>query len=186
MKYPKTLILKTENLKLRIPSKKDFSYIFSATRVEGFNDGMLWEPPKSEDEMIEPLERNLRNWEQGESYTFTIEDVDSGDFLGRIAIRKTKENDIWAIGFWTHPKHQEKGIMTEAAREVIRFGFEKLLAEKIEACHALWNKASEKVLKNNGMKFVRYIEKGYQKKGKWIEENLLAIDKGEFLSLKEL
>ena len=176
----KAIILETKKLKLRIPSQEDMPHIFSATRYEGFNDGMLWEAPKDMEELIEPFHRGIRAWEEGRGYNFTIEDKQENNFLGRISIRKTEQEDRWNVGFWTHPVHQNKGIMTEALSAVLKFGFEKLNAETIEACHAIWNEASEKVLKRNGMKFEQYLEKGFQKNGKWVEENLLAIHKNEW------
>jgi RimJ/RimL family protein N-acetyltransferase len=48
------------------------------------------------------------------------------------------------------------------------------------ACHALWNKQSETVLKKNGMSFIEYIPEGFKKKGEWIEENLLGITQSEW------
>ena len=65
--------------------------------------------------------------------------------------------------------------MTEAVKAVIDFGFRQLKAREVEACYALWNKASERVLQKNGMQFVRYLEQGFQKNGGWVAENLLAI-----------
>jgi len=180
MNIPLSFTIKTARLKLRAPSAEDFPHIFSATRYEGFNDGMLWDPPKDMDELIAPLENGLKAWKKGNAFGFSIEEKESGIFLGRISIRKTKEADTWNIGFWTHPIHQKKGIMTEACQAVLDFGFNQLAAKKIEAAHALWNKGSEKVLKNNGMKFVRYMEHGFQKKGKWVDENLLAIELSEY------
>jgi len=177
MKIPKTQILKTPGFLLRIPNTSDIPHVYSATKYKGFNDGMLWNPPEKEEELIRPLERNIEAWEKGEGYSFTIVKKETDKLLGRISIRKTKEKDVWDVGFWTHPESQRQGVMTEALAVVINFGFEELSASRIEACHALWNKASEKVLKRNGMKFVCYIEKGFQKHGKWVEENKLAIDK---------
>ncbi len=183
MNLPLSFTIKTSHLKLRIPSTEDFSSIFSATRFEGFNDGMLWEPPNDIDELITPLENNLKAWEKGEAFSFTIEAKESGVFLGRISIRETNEKGTWNIGFWTHPTQQKKGIMTEACRAILDFGFNQLAAKRIEAAHALWNKGSEKVLQKNGMKFVRYIEQGFLKNGKWVEENLLAIERNEYKNI---
>lgn len=70
--------------------------------------------------------------------------------------------------------------MSEASKAVIKFVFIELSAEKIIACHTLWNKASERILKSNGMKFRKYIEKGFQKKGKWVEENMLELNKADW------
>ena len=184
MGLEKTTILETVNLKLRFPSLEDLPYIFSATRYEGFNDGLLWEAPKNKEELIEPHYSGIKAWEEGKEYAFTIEDKETTEFLGRISIRKTEIKDRWNVGFWTHPKHQKKGVMTEGLRIVIEFGFERLGAKTIEACHAIWNKGSEKVLKRNGMKFSEILEKGYRKNGKWKEENLLTISKEEWCGQK--
>lgn len=180
LNIPKSFQIETPRLRLRIPDQTDFPFVFSATRVKGFNDGMLWEPPPDESELLAPLRRSITAWEKNEGYTFTIEDKETNKFLGRISIRKTSTKNRWNVGFWTHPESQRKGIMTEALKGVLDFGFRELSASQIEACHALWNVASEKVLKRNGMQFDRYIEKGFQKKGEWVEENLLVIDRQDW------
>ncbi|EDY84700.1 acetyltransferase, GNAT family [Verrucomicrobiia bacterium DG1235] len=136
---------------------------------------MLWEPPDSEDELIVLYENNKQAWAEGNGYCFTIESKDSADFIERITIRIQQEKDTWNLGFWTNPERQGQGYMTEAVRHILRFGFIQLQASKIVACHALWNEASEKVLKRSGMSHIRYIEKGFKKHGKWVEENLLGI-----------
>lgn len=184
MSLPLDFTLETARLRLRRPLEADIPYIFSATRYAGFNDGMLWEPPEKTEELQAAYERSLQSWQSGEGYSFSIEDRETADFLGRISIRKEKEKDVWNIGFWTHPEQQGKGIMSEAVEAVIALGFQTLHAKRIEACHALWNKASEKVLLKNGMTFLRYIEQGFQKKGEWIAENLLGIDREAFLRLQ--
>ena len=180
MRIDKSIVLTSKNLKLRIPSVDDFDHIFSATRFEGFNDGMLWDPPNSKEELIKPLHNGIKAWEQGKAFSFTIEKKTRSEFLGRISIRMTDIKDRWNIGFWTHPIHQKKGVMTEAVGVILKFGFEQLHANSIEACHAVWNTGSEKVLKSNGMTFINYIEKGFKKNGQWVDENLLAIDKEEW------
>jgi ribosomal-protein-alanine N-acetyltransferase len=158
----------------------DLSHVLSATTYQGFNDGMKWDAPKHQDELIEPFHKSARAWTDGSEFSFTIERKDSGVFLGRISIRKTEKDATWNVGFWTHPEHQGQGIMTEALKAIIDFGFIKLSANKIEACHALWNKPSEIVLKRNHMKFIRHLEKGFLKKGKWVEENLLCIERKDW------
>ena len=178
---PQSTILSTKNLRLRIPSRTDFPSIFSATRYEGFNDGMLWEPPESEADLVKPLESGILGWENGSGYGFTIEQKKTSKFLGRISIRKTKELDRWNIGFWTHPKHQGKGIMTEAVSAILAFGFNQLDAKIIEADYATWNIASEKVLQKNGFQFVEFLEQGFFKNGKWVAENKVAIKLEDWL-----
>ena len=174
MKFPKTYILETSRCRLRFISKEDIPYIFSASRYKGFTDGMLWEPPEKEEELIELYESNVKAWEADRAYCFTIENSNTEEFLGRVSIRKEEEN-TWNLSFWTHPEHQGLGYMTEAVEEIVEFGFNKLDAFKIVACHAVWNVGSERVLKKTGMTFIRHIPEGYKKKGEWVEENLLGL-----------
>jgi ribosomal-protein-alanine N-acetyltransferase len=185
MAIPKSIVLETPHLRLRIISQEDLPHVFSASRHPGFTDGMLWEPPEKEEDLMAPYLRGIDAWEKGEGYGFTIENKDSSAFLGRISIRKTSTPNLWNLGFWTHPDHQGKGIMSEAVGAMIQLGFEKLDAQEIEACHALWNKASARVLEKNGLQFVRYIKEGFKKHGEWVEENLLSIKRNSWETQKD-
>lgn len=176
-------ILETERYILRSPQKMDIPFVFSASKYPGFTDGMLWEPPESIDELRLPYQKALEGWKTGEAFQFTITSKESPDLIGRISIRKTDMEHRWNIGFWTHPEAQGRGVMTEALGAVLKFGFERLNAEIIEACYATWNLASESVLRKNGFVFERFIKKGFQKKGQWIEENLLSIEKEQWKKL---
>ncbi|MDJ0612230.1 MAG: GNAT family N-acetyltransferase [Rhizobiaceae bacterium] len=153
--------LYSKHFQLRKPSIEDIPHIFTATRVKGFNDGMAWDPPESMSDLEEPLLRNLQGWKNGTNYTFTIEEKTTETFLGRISIRH-EEGQVYDIGFWTHPEHQRKGIMTEVVAEVINFGFDNLDAETIYAGHAVWNIASKKVLEKNGFAFVDIQKNGFE------------------------
>ncbi|MEZ4849282.1 MAG: GNAT family protein [Bacteroidia bacterium] len=169
---PTDLILKTPRYLLRIPNESDIDFVFSASRYPGFNDGMQWDPPEHKDTIAESLKRSIQSWKEGKGYSFTIVSRDeSAQRLGRISIRPDQGENVWNIGYWTHPEHQKKGIMTEAVGAILEFGFTQLQATKITACTATWNKASEKVLLNHGFTFVRFIEQGFQKKGEWVSEN---------------
>ncbi|MBD0262516.1 MAG: GNAT family N-acetyltransferase [Tolypothrix sp. Co-bin9] len=186
IKIPRTYRINSKRCILRCISEQDIPHVFSATRFQGFNDGMLWEPPQSIEELNEHFKRSLQAWDSGSAYTFTIESAKNSAFIGRISLTKGETEGVWNLGFWTHPEHQRQGYMTEAAQVIVEFGFTVLGADRIEAYHALWNTGSEKVLKNVGMKFVRYISQGFQKHGKWVDENLLTIEREAWKALKEI
>jgi len=103
MRLPLSFQLVKRRCRLRLPDQADIPHVFSATRYAGFNDGMLWDPPVSEDELRGPLERNLEAWKSGEAFTFTIEKKEERTFVGRISIRPTPDKGVWNIGFWIHP-----------------------------------------------------------------------------------
>lgn len=122
----------------------------------------------------------------GTAFVFTITHLDSKIFIGRIGIRQNEQPNVWNIGFWTHPEHQGKGYMTEAAQAVIESGFTRLEAIRIEASFALWNISSQRVLEKIGMRFIEYLPQGFQKKGQWIEENKMGITKEEWLAISHI
>ena len=170
----------TPRCRLRCVSEADIPHVFSATRYEGFNDGMVWDAPATMEALQEPLRKNLEAWAAGTGFCFTIESRQGRIFLGRVSIKKVEGDGVWSIGFWTHPQHQGQGYMSEAAKAIVDFGFGHLAAQRIEACHAVWNRKSERILKKVGMTFVKHNPEGFRKKGQWVEENLLAVQRGDW------
>ena len=180
MNLPKDYRIETARCTLRIVSEEDIPHVFSASQFEGFTDGMLWEPPKKEKELLGNIQKSSSAWERGKDYSFTIIDSHTNNFIGRVSIRKKEEVALWDVGFWTHPDQQNKGYMSEALAAILKLGFTKLEAENIQAAHATWNKASRAVLEKNGFKFKAVLPQGFKKKGKWIEENQLSISKSDW------
>ena len=172
---PLTTTIETPRCILRCVTRDDIPFVFSATRHPGFCDGMTWNPPATEGGLLVPFENNMAAWEAGMAYTFTIQTKTGGIPTGRISIR-CKGDGCWNLGFWTHPEHQGRGYMTEAAAAMLEFGFGTLSAGRIEAVHATWNISSRRVLEKIGMSFVRHIPEGFQKNGRWVAEDLHAVD----------
>ncbi|MCX6971802.1 MAG: GNAT family protein [Verrucomicrobia bacterium] len=169
----------TDRLRLRRFARSDISFVFSASRYEGFCDGMRWSPPQTEDELLAPCEANAQAWQSGNAYTFTIENRSTEEPLGRIVIR-FQTGSLWDLGFWIHPLHQQQGYMTEATLAVIEYGFLQLRASEIQAAHATWNIASRRVLEKAGLHFIKRIPEGFQKNGQWMEEDLFSITREQW------
>lgn len=178
---PHNFTIQTARCLLRRPTAADIPDVFAATRFDGFNDGMQWEPPATMDELAEPLRESLREWDEGITYGLTIADLDTDILRGRVGIRKTSRANVWNLGFWTHPEYQGQGYMTEAVTAILTFGFEELGATRIEASYALWNKSSRRVLEKVGMKFIAYIPHAFKKQGYWVEANKMSITRREWL-----
>lgn len=169
--------LYTKRLYLRSRKIDDNSFIFEATRYDGFNDGMPWNPPESIEGMMPWYYSAQSAWINGTAYAFVAVDRVTEQRVGMISIRKTEQENLWNIGYWTHPAFQGKGIMTECVSAILEFGFNKLQALAIEAKYATWNKSSGRVMELNGMKNAGYIEKGFEKNGTWVEEYRMEITK---------
>lgn len=178
---PKSFTLETKRCQLRHIDMADIPHIFDATRHPGFNDGMMWDPPATMEELLVPHQQNVEAWQAGSAYCFTIETKAARDFVGRVAIR-FQQHDVWSIGYWIHPREQKKGYASEAAARIVQFGFEQLVLEQITATHVVWNIASRRVLEHAGMHFVEHIPQGFTKKGEWVAEDRLVITRAEWLA----
>ena len=170
-------MLQTKRLQLRAASADDVELVWSASRIQGFNDGMVWDPPQTKEELISIAKDNLDGWEEGTAYTFTVDLVETRKAIGRVGIRCEDNPSLWNIGFWIHPDHWQCGYATEATRVVIDFGFKTLGASRITTAHAVWNKASKRVIEKLGFRFTCENPCGFEKQGKPVAEYEYAIEK---------
>lgn len=82
-------------------------------------------------------------------YYFKIEHSHNHQYIGEIGftiILDTPFGKIAGLGYFILPEFWGKGIVTEAAREVVRFAFEEANVIKIETGCIKENKGSEKVM----------------------------------------
>ena len=180
MSIPSSYTIYTQRLLLKQHAKEDLPFVFAATRYEGFNDGMMWEPPDRIEDMYPYLEQSHQAWEKGEGYGFSIWKKDEADFVGRVSIRKNDYDEGWNVGYFTHPEHQGNGYITEALEAIMDFGFDVLGASSIEAYYATWNKASGRVLEKVGMQLRSFVRQGFEKKGKWVAEFRVVITRDQW------
>ncbi len=175
-------VLTTERCTLRRLSSDDHAHIWTATRTPGFTDGMSWDPPESEAEMQTFTDSALKDWETGEKYVWTIERKDNQGFIGRIELKRDREQsgNTWGLGYFIHPDEQKKGYATEASIEVVRFAFEGLKADTILSSHADWNMASGNVLKKIGMKHTGHTVGRVVKKGVPVKSEEYTLTREEW------
>ncbi len=62
----------------------------------------------------------------------------------------SKNNKTAEVGYNLNPTYQKKGIMSEALKMIIDYGFKELKLHKIEAFTHTENERSKKLLENNG------------------------------------
>jgi len=162
---PLNLELNTKRLRLRVATPADVDLVWSATRIEGFNDGLTWNAPENKNELAEYTNEIHEKWKRGESYEFVSELFGRSDTVGRTGIRRVNSQSEWSIGFWVHPDYWGQGYAAEAGKAVIDFGFENLAASKIIVAHALWNKRSQRVIEKLGFRYTDENPCGFEKNG---------------------
>ena len=93
---------------------------------------------------------------------------------------KSEDRHICEIGYRIHPHYWRQGYATEAACELLRFGFVDLHLQSITAgCHAK-NSASARVLQQIGMRYTGRVPCEQLVPGSWEDTLLFAIDRQEW------
>jgi [ribosomal protein S5]-alanine N-acetyltransferase len=116
------------------------------------------------------------------SYVFCIEQAETKQFIGLIALNlakpKFKRAEVW---YNVHVAYWRKGYATESLKKLIEFGFNELQLHRIEAGCAVENIYSAKVLEKAGMNKEGMKRKNLPIRGEWIDSFFYSILDEEFL-----
>jgi ribosomal-protein-alanine N-acetyltransferase len=97
-------------------------------------------------------ERFIAQAQAGDEINLAIRLLASLSLVGGGILRPDLDHQHAELGYWIGVPHWGNGYATEAARELIRYGFEDLGLHRIYASHSSNNPASGKVLIKVGMK----------------------------------
>ena len=145
------LTLTTECLTLRKPELKDaaqFAVIRSNDAVNRYlNRHSLMNTGEAR-AFIKTIRNGIK---AGKSYYWAISFTGDHKLIGAICIWNLDEEKSTAeVGYELHPDFQRKGLMHEALKAVLQFGFERLFLEQIRAFTHEANERSIKLLAQTG------------------------------------
>ncbi|QIZ50903.1 N-acetyltransferase [Dickeya zeae] len=149
--------LLTERLSLRPIMPSDAVALFDAIResIESVGRWLPWCVPDYDLPMAQSwitFCEQLRR--EGTAFDLVITDRTTGDLLGSIAINNiSKAYRLGNIGYWVRQSAQGQGVVPEALREVVPFGFGTLGLTRLEIIAAEENHASRQVAKKIGAHF---------------------------------
>jgi [ribosomal protein S5]-alanine N-acetyltransferase len=101
------------------------------------------------------------------------------ELIGTITLHLNVRDDNAELGYWIGRPYWGRGYATEAAREVVRYGFEGLGLHRIHAEHLGSNPASGRVMQKIGMAYEGTRPEHYKKWGAYedsVDYGLLARD----------
>ena len=91
-----------------------------------------------------------------------------------------QENNVAEIGYVINPEYWNLGLATEAAEAVIKFAFDTMKMNRVEAKFMYGNDASLAVMRKLGMKFEGYHRDMLFVKGKYRTIGYAAILRSEY------
>lgn len=168
--------LETRRLRLRRLTMRDAQDVFAYSRDPQVARYVLWEAQTSLSDARAYLRFMLRKYRLGEPASWGIEWKESGQIIGTIGFMWIqRENASAEVGYSLARSFWNRGIMTEALQEVIRFGFSGMNLNRIEAQHETQNPASGAVMRKCGMVKEGTLRQRLMNKGRFVDVDLYAI-----------
>ncbi len=171
--------LETERLLLRRVVDEDVNEIFA---LRSDPEVMKYIPRplvKTKEDALAHVAMIDEKIDSNEGINWAITLKDNPKLIGIIGHYRIKPEHFRAeIGYMLLPEYQGKGIISEAIKTVVKYGFEVMQLHSIEAIIDPKNFASEKVLQKNG-----FVKEAHLKENEFYEGRFL--DTVIYSSLKE-
>jgi len=125
---------------------------------------------------LDRLRRRTALRAPGDGLNLAIVLPETGEVAGDVLLIWTSaDHRQGEIGYVLHPDHAGRGYATEAARELLRLGFEGLGLHRIVGRLDARNTASARVLERLGMRREAHLRENEFVKGEWTDELVYAL-----------
>ncbi len=175
-------ILETERLLLRRLTNEDVDEVFALRS----NPVLMQYIPRplatSKEEVLAHIQLINDKIDANEGINWAIRLKESPKMIGIIGHYKLQiENQRSEIGYMLLGKYNNKGIVSEAINEVLKYGFDLLNLHSVESIIDPRNSASERVLQKNGfVKEAHFIENEFAM-GKFWDGVVYSLLKRNFI-----
>ncbi|WP_370630085.1 GNAT family N-acetyltransferase [Fictibacillus sp. 18YEL24] len=173
--------LETERLLLRKLTVEDAQDMFQYGSDAEVSRYVTWEAHRTLEDTKEFIQFVLKKYEKGELAPWGIVLKETNELIGTIDFVSWQINHKTAeIGYVIAQKYWGQGITTEAGKEILRYGFQNMHLERIQARCFVENGGSERVMKKLGMSYEGTLRKAMFAKGEHQDLNVYSILKEEF------
>lgn len=141
-------------IRIRTYTEDDIVPLFEAVR-ESIPELSRWMPWCDEHYHIDASRRWVctrpESWEAATEYSFLIESLESGQFVGGCGINRIDAvHNTGNLGYWIRSSQTRKGHATAAALLMLQFGFDDIDLQRIEILMAMDNEPSRRVAEKIG------------------------------------
>lgn len=173
--------LETNRLLLRRLENSDVKEVF-ALRSNPSTMKFIPRPlVKNDEEALEHIAMINAKIDNNEGINWAITIKGNPNLIGIIGhFRIQPQNYRAEIGYMILPEYHGQGIVAEAIKEVVRYGFEEINLHSIEAIIDPNNLASERVLQKNGFVKEAHILENEFFDGRFIDTVIYSLLKRDF------
>ena len=175
-------ILKTKRLILRPLKESDAQKLFELCNNDIIYKNLLTMPhPYTLDDAYKKIEKATTQFKTGEKYCFAITlKENENELIGLIDIKNNQKLSYGEIGYWLDSDLWNKGIMTEAAQEIVCFSFKTLKLHKLIIEAYTNNLGSIKVAIKCGFTHEGTIKEKYFIRGEYHDLAILGLTETDY------
>lgn len=168
--------LETERLLLRKARLSDARDVFAYSKDPEVARYVLWDAHRDIQESKGYLRYLIRQYRLGKASSYVIEEKATSRVIGTIGFMWIQPEYASAeVGYSLARDKWNQGYMTEALRAVLKYGFEQMGLNRIEAQHDVRNPASGTVMNHVGMVKEGTLRSRMVNKGKFVDVDLYAL-----------
>ncbi len=168
--------LETERLRLRRVLNEDINEIFA---LRSDPEVMKYIPRplvKTKEDALLHIAMINEKIDSNEGINWAITLKDNPKLIGIIGLYRISPEHFRAeIGYMLLPEYQRKGIIFEAIKSVVKYGFEVMQLHSIEASIDPENFASEKVLQKNGFVKEAHLKENEFYEGRFLDTVIFSL-----------
>lgn len=126
--------------------------------------------------VLQYTEASAADWDAGRACRFAIRERTTHVFMGVVGIESWQPlHDSGDLGYWLATSACGNGYMTEAARAVLGFAFQRAKAHRVRVAAGTDNHASLAVIRRLGFHFEGVARHAEQVQGRWIDHALFGL-----------
>ncbi len=188
MNHQGTKTIETERLILRKITERDIPLAFKNwTNDEKVTEFLTWLPHGDIYVTDELFKSWIEKYESNSYYHWVIELKEINEPIGTINGHNINDKVCsLGIGYCIASNWWGKGIVTEALSALLKFFFEEVGANRIEAVHDPLNIGSGRVMEKCGMKYEGTLRQAYRCNKGIIDARVYSILAKEYLGALEL
>ena len=178
------MILETKRLIIREYNKKDINDFIRVTSQSSVKATTYGIPENYTNSYAKRWFRYLNKCRKNmEGYEYGIFLRDSGIYIGNAGlINISVLHNHAEITYYIDENYRNAGYATEAAREMLRLGFEYFGFEKITGLCMTVNPSSRRIMEKLGMKYEGIMREELLKNGVYYDIERHSILKGEYIT----
>jgi RimJ/RimL family protein N-acetyltransferase len=178
--------LRTERLVLRPFALSDAAEVQRQAGVREVASPTLNIPHPYADGVAEKwIATHPDEWRDKGNLHLAITLADGGTLVGAIGLANNKEHRRAEIGYWIGVEQWGKGYCTEAARAVVRFGFERMGLNSVRGRHMSRNPASGAVMRKCGMTHEGTLRQEAMKWDRFEDMEVYSVLREEYVAAQQ-